>query len=68
MDILTHIEQARVKKGLTKAELALKCNTNPDYYTRIITGSVPGVSHSIIERLCNAVGIKILYYIDIQDK
>jgi len=66
--IYAAIEKNRLKKGLQRQEVAASADISREYYTKVIEGKAPGVAHSIIQRLCEAVGIKILYYIDIQDK
>ena len=63
--ILTDIEYLRTKLGYSKRQLAALADISEEYYWRIVTGQAKGCSYTIIQSLCEVVGLQITTHLTV---
>ena len=65
MDIIQKIEQRRELLGISQLDLCRKVDITPQYYRIMREKGCNGVAFSIVLALCEAVGIKVLFYSEV---
>ena len=58
-DLMRQLEAARVRKGLTKAEVARRAGTTPEIVRRLFTMQAPNPTMSTIVGLARTMGLAI---------
>lgn len=65
MDILQKIEERRKVLGILQRELCRLVDITPQYYIKMQQTGCNGVAFSIVLALCEAVGVKVLFYSEV---
>ena len=64
-DLMSKIEVRRELLGISQLDLCRKVDITPQYYRIMREKGCNGVAFSIVLALCEAVGVKVLFYSEV---